>query len=190
MAEFDVLIRNATIVEGTGGEAYRGSIGVVGDRVAATGEVEGEAERVVDAEGLTALPGFVDAHSHADWTLLWYPRCESYVMQGVTTFIGGQCGGSPAPLGDHVRIPRLLMDHLVDLDPYKYYPNKPYYPLEQVNGWMEEVFGWTLDWETMGDFFKRVEKEGISMNYAPLVGHGTIRTRVMGLDYKQRAASA
>jgi len=187
MAEFDVLIRNATIVEGTGGEAYRGSIGVVGDRVAATGEVEGEAERVVDAEGLTALPGFVDAHSHADWTLLWYPRCESYVMQGVTTFIGGQCGGSPAPLGDHVRIPRLLMDHLVDLDPYKYYPNKPYYPLEQVNGWMEEVFGWTLDWETMGDFFKRVEKEGISMNYAPLVGHGTIRTRMMGLDYKRHA---
>jgi len=187
MDEFDVLIKNTTIVEGTGREAYKGSIGVAGDRVIAIADVKGDAKKVVDAEGLTALPGFVDAHSHADWTLLWYPQCESYVMQGVTTFVGGQCGGSAAPLGEHVRVPRLLMDHLVDLDPFKFYPKQPYYPLDQVNDWMEELFGWTLDWKTMDGFFKRVEEVGISMNYAPLVGHGSIRTKVMGLDYKRHS---
>ncbi|MFQ6054016.1 MAG: amidohydrolase family protein, partial [Candidatus Bathyarchaeia archaeon] len=187
MTEFDVLIENATIVEGTGKKAYKGSIGVVGEKVAALGEVKGDSKEVVDAEGLTALPGFVDAHSHADWTLLWYPRCESYVMQGVTTFVGGQCGGSPGPVGEHVRVPRLLMDHLPDLDPFKFYPKLPYYPLDQVNEWMKEIFGWTIDWETMGGFFERVEEVGISMNYAPLVGHGSIRTKVMGLDYKRHS---
>ena len=187
MDELDVLIRNATIVEGTGRGPYKGSIGIVGGRVTDLGEVRGDAKEVVDGEGLTALPGLIDAHSHADWTLLWYPRCESYVMQGVTTFVGGECGGSPAPLGEHVRLPWPLMDRLVDLDPFKFYPKQPFYPLEQVNEWMEEIFGWTLDWRTMGGYFKRVEEEGVSMNYAPLVGHGTIRTKVMGLDYKRHA---
>ena len=187
MVEFDVLIQNAKIVEGTNSEVYSGSIGVVGEKIAAIGAVKGDAKKVVDAEGLTALPGFVDAHSHADWTLLWYPRCESYVMQGVTSFVGGQCGGSPGPLGDHVRVPRLLTDYLIELDPFKFYPNKPYYPLDQVNEWMKDIYGWTLDWETMGDYFKRVEEVGISMNYVPLVGHGSIRSKVMGLDYKRHS---
>jgi len=55
---------------------------------------------------------------------------------------------------------------------------------------MEEIYGWTMDWETMGDYFRRVEQVGISMNYAPLVGHGTIRTKVMGVDYKRHATSS
>ena len=187
MAKFDVLIENATIVEGMGKKAYKGSIGVEGDKVAALGDVKGDAVKTVEAKGLHALPGFIDAHSHADWTLLWYPRCESYVMQGVTTFVGGQCGGSPAPLGEHIRVPRLLGDHLPELDPYKFYPKQPYYPLEQVNEWMDQIFGWTVDWETMGDYFKKVGEIGVSMNYAPLVGHGSIRTKVMGLDYKRHS---
>ncbi|MFP3950556.1 MAG: N-acyl-D-amino-acid deacylase family protein [Candidatus Bathyarchaeia archaeon] len=187
MSEFDYLIEDATIVEGTGKGAYEGSIGIKGDKVEALGDVRGDSEVVINAKGLTAVPGFIDAHSHADWNLLWFPECESYVMQGVTTFIGGQCGGSPAPLGEYIRIPRMLSDHLPDLDPYKYYPKKPYYPLEQVNEWMDEIFGWTLDWKTMGGYFSRVEAEGISMNYAPLVGHGSVRTSIMGLDYKRES---
>jgi len=183
--DYDYLIKDATIVEGTGRKAYQGDIGVKGDRVAALGEVEGDAAHVIEARGLTAFPGFIDAHSHADWAILWYPEAKSHVMQGITTFVGGQCGGSPAPLGEYIRVPWMLMDHLHKFEPYKYYPRQPYYPLEKVNEWMEEVFGWTLDWETMGGFFKRVEETGISINYAPLVGHGTIRTKVMGLDYKR-----
>jgi len=73
----------------------------------------------------------------------------------------------------------------MEYEPYKYYPCQPYYPLDTVNEWMDNVYGWTLDWNTMGDYFKAVEKKGISINYAPLVGQGTIRTKVMGLDYKR-----
>ena len=80
MAEFDVLVKDATIVEGTGKKSYKGSIGVKGDKVAALGKVKGDAVKEVEGRGLTALPGFIDAHSHADWTLLWFPQAESYVM--------------------------------------------------------------------------------------------------------------
>jgi len=187
MTEYDYLIKNATIVEGTGKKAYKGSIGVKDDKVAALGKVEGDAEKTLDAKGLTATPGFIDAHSHADWTLLWFPKSESYIMQGVTTFVGGQCGGSPAPIGEVMRLPRGLADRLPELDPFKFYPKQPYYPIEQVNEWMKEIFGWTIDWTTMKGYFEEVKAKGVSMNYAPLVGHGSVRTKVMGLDYKRHS---
>ncbi len=187
--EYDVLIKNTTIVEGTGKKAYKGNIAVKGDRVVETGAVKGDGAETIDAKGLTAVPGFIDAHSHVDWALLWFPKTESHVMQGITTFVGGQCGGSPAPLGEYIQVPWLLQDHLVDLEPYKYYPRTPWHRLEKVNEWMKEIYGWTLDWETMGGFFKRVEETGISINYAPLLGHGTVRTKVMGLDYKRHSTA-
>ena len=187
MVEFDVLIENTKIVEGTGKKTYKGNIGIKGDKIVALGELKQDAKNIIDGKGLTALPGFIDAHSHADEDLLWFPFCESYVMQGVTTFVGGECGGSQAPLGEYVHLPSILNDHLVELDPYKFYPKQSYYPLEQVNEWMKKFYNWTLDWNTMEGFFKRVERTGISINYAPLVGHGTIRTKVMGLDYKRQS---
>jgi N-acyl-D-amino-acid deacylase len=183
--EFDVLINDATIVEGTGKKAYPGSIGVKGDRVAALGQVKGDAVRIIDGKGLTALPGFIDAHSHADLTLPWYPKAQSYVMQGVTTFVGGQCGWTEAPLGEYMVLPPLLEDHLAVLDPYKFYPPHFFYPTEKAKEWMKEIFGWTMDWDTMGGFFKHLEKTSISVNYAPLVGHRAIRICAMGLDYKR-----
>jgi len=187
MTELDVLIKNANIVDGMGNKAYKGAIGVQGDKVVALGKVEDNAKRTLNAKGLTATPGFIDSHSHGDWTLLWFPKAESYVMQGVTTFVGGQCGGSPAPIGEHIRLPRGLLDHLPDLDPYKFYPRQPFFPLEKANEWMKKIYGWTLDWEDMAGYFRKVEEVGVSMNYAPLVGHGTIRTKVMGLDYKRHS---
>ena len=187
MSEYDYLIKNATIVDGIAEKAYQGSIGVVGDKVAAVGDVKGDAKAVIDAKGLYALPGFIDSHSHADWTLLRYPLCQSYVMQGVTTFVGGQCGGSPGPVGEFMRLPSDLSDHLPDLDPYKFYPNQSYYSLEQINEWMDQIYGRTISWKTMGGYFKVVKDTGISMNYAPLVGHGTVRTKVMGNDFKRHS---
>ena len=187
MVEFDILVKDVTIVEGTGKRSYKGSIGIKGDKVAALGKVNNDAVMEIDGKGLTALPGFIDAHSHADWTLLWFPQAESYVMQGVTTFVGGQCGGSPAPLGEYIRVPRMLQDYMHELDPYKFYPRLSYYPLEQINQWMEEKFGWILDWDTMGGFFKKVKDTGVSVNYAPLLGHGSVRTKVMGNNFKRNA---
>lgn len=190
MVEYDYLIKNVKIVEGTGKDPYTGHIGVKNEKVIKTGDFKGDAVETLDAKGLTALPGFIDAHSHGDWTLLGYPKSQSYLMQGVTTFIGGQCGGSPAPLGDYIRIPSLLSDHLVDLEPYKYYPSRAWFPIDQVNEWMKDIYGWTLNFRTMGEFFNKVEETGISMNYAPMVGHGTIRTKVMGLDYMRHSTQS
>ena len=99
MSEYDVLIKNATIVDGTGKKPYKGSIGILGDKVADVGDVKGDYKKSIDAKGLTAVPGFIDSHTHAESSLLFFPKCESFVHQGVTTFVGGQCSMSPAPIG-------------------------------------------------------------------------------------------
>jgi len=185
--EYDVLIKDVNIVDGSGKPAYKGSIGVKGDKIKAVGKVAGDAKKVIEGKALTASPGFIDAHSHHDGMLLWQPKCESYVMQGVTTFVGGQCGGSPAPIGDYIPLMGRLSEHIMEYVPHKYYPDKNIFPREQVNEWMKDKYGWTIDWKTMGEWFQAVEKKGISMNIAPLVGHGTIRRLVMGEDYKRYA---
>ena len=185
MVEYDVLIKNASIIDGSGKAEYNGSIGIVGDKVHSVGDVKGDAVKIIDASGLKALPGFIDSHSHAEGMLLFYPGAESHIMQGVTTFVGGQCGGSPAPIADKTGLPGLLSDYMMEIAPYKYRPETRKFPREMVNELLKEKFGWSIDWETMGEFFKRVEDNGISINYVPLVGHGSIRSVVMGEDYKR-----
>jgi N-acyl-D-amino-acid deacylase len=183
--EFDLLIKNATVVDGSGKPAYKASIGVKGDRVSSVGDVKGDAKKTIEAKGLTAVPGFIDSHSHGDMGILFFPKCESYVLQGVTTFVGGQCGASAAPIGEMITLPGIAQDYIQELEPHKYYPKKTLHPRERVNEIMEEKFGWTVDWYTMADWFKVVEDKGISMNMAPLVGHNTVRATVMGDDYKR-----
>jgi N-acyl-D-aspartate/D-glutamate deacylase len=186
MSEFDFLIKNTTIVEGSGRSAYKGSIGISGERIVDLGSVKGDAKVTLDAKGMSTLPGFIDAHSHGDQTILWYPHCESLVMQGVTTFIGGNCGHSMAPLEKYIELPYLLSDLLVDLEPFMYY-RPPLFPYNKVNEWMEECYGWSITWRTMEEYLNVVEDKGLSMNYVPLVGHGAIRYVVMGLDYKRHS---
>ena len=88
--DYDLIIKDAYIVDGSGKAPYKGSVAVKGDKVAALGAVKRDAEKVVEAKGLYASPGWIDAHSHGDSTLLFFPKAESYVMQGVTTFVGGE----------------------------------------------------------------------------------------------------
>jgi len=187
MDEYSLLISNATIVDGSGRQAYRGSVAVQSDKVVAVGDVAGDAKEVIDASGLLAIPGFIDSHSHADTSILFYPRCESYVLQGCTTFVGGQCGSSPAPLGDLIPLLGIASDYVDELVSFKYYSPKTLFPREQVNDLMKEKFGWTIDWRTMGEYFEVVEKKGISMNYAPLIGHRAVRLCVMGEDSHRHA---
>jgi N-acyl-D-amino-acid deacylase len=187
MVEFNILIENATIVDGTGNKAYEGSIGIKDDKVVSVGTISGDADKRINAEGLTAVPGFIDSHSHADWSIQFFPKCESFLLQGVTTFIGGECGGSPAPIGDMIALPGLARQYVHEIIPYKYYPERNFFPREQVNQFMEKKFGWTVDWYTMGDFFKVIEKQGFSVNYAPLVGHRTVRSYVMGEDFQRHS---
>ena len=185
--EFDVLVKNARIIDGSGKLAYKGEIGVSKGKIAAIGEVKGDAAKTIDAKGLYASPGWIDAHSHADSTILFYPKAESYVLQGVTTFIGGECGGSQGPIGDLIKLPGIAADYIDELVPHKYYPEKDLFPREDVNSIMRNHFDWTIDWKSMGEWFDRVEGVGVSVNVAPLVGQGNARYLVLGNDYKRYA---
>src|SRR5262249_7290811 len=98
--DFDLLIRNGRIADGTGNPTYTGDVGIKDGRVAAIGRLEGKsAARTIDAAGLTVTPGFVDIHNHSDFTILQDGDAESMIRQGVTTMIFGE-GGSAAPSKD------------------------------------------------------------------------------------------
>src|SRR5271169_400710 len=94
---YDVIIRNATIVDGTGAPAFQASIGLRGDRIATVGEIAERGAVELDAQGLTVAPGFIDVHSHDDWAVLLTPEMDFKVMQGVTTDVVGNCGMGVAP---------------------------------------------------------------------------------------------
>ena len=187
MSEYDVIIKNTQIVDGSRKAPYRGSIGIKNGKIAVIGEVSGDAKKIIEATGLISSPGWIDAHSHGDGSILFYPDAPNYIRQGVTTIIGGQCGGSQAPVGEYGGLPGLARDYIQELEPHKYYPKKSSFPMETVNRIMQEKFGWTVNWNTMGDWFKVVEEKGMSINIAPLVGHGTIRKVVLGEEYKRHS---
>ncbi|MBI3077866.1 MAG: amidohydrolase family protein, partial [Deltaproteobacteria bacterium] len=96
---YDLLIRNAFIVDGSGAPGYGGDLTVLGERIAEIGSLQNtQAHRTIDADGLVACPGFVDIHSHSDYHLLVEPLARSSLHQGVTLEIGGNCGYSSAPI--------------------------------------------------------------------------------------------
>ena len=186
--EYDVIIKDAMVVDGTGAASFKASIAIKGDRIASVGEVKGDAVKEVDASGLVAAPGFIDSHSHSDINILFYPNCDSHVHQGITTFFGGQCGISFAPLGDNVPIMTgEIMELAQELEPYMYSPTSLAYPVDDVNALLKERYGWEIDWRTMAEYFAAVKQNGLSINYAPLVGHSTCRIAVLGRDYKRES---
>jgi N-acyl-D-aspartate/D-glutamate deacylase len=160
---YDTVIKDATIVDGTGGPKYSGDISLQGERIASVGRVRGPAGRTIDASGLIASPGFVDPHSHADLTILGCPLADNLVVQGITTFAGGNCGISLAPLWDKNQFEELARVWHLDVE---------------------------LRWRSFGEWLSAVEDEGIAANYIPLVGHNTIRGAVMGDDFTGEADTA
>src|SRR5258707_2670518 len=133
---FDLLIRNGTIVDGSGNPWYRGDIAVRGDRLVAVGRVpKGQAKREIDAKGLVVAPGFIDMHSHSDYLLLEDGHAQSKIRQGVTTEVLGE-GGSAGPYQD------------------------------QLSPRSAQIGGKTVQWTTLGGYFETVEKAGISVNIA------------------------
>jgi len=189
--EFDIIIKNGLIVDGTGAPGYKGSLGVKDQRITALSkeDIKGDAKIVIDAKGMAVTPGFIDVHNHGDLSILYYPKAEGFLYQGITTFVGGQCGDSPGPFGDWIGLPWVLGDLYSDIEPYMYVKNH-LQPRDRLNKRHKEVYGWEIDWNTMGEFFQRVEETGISPNYVPLVGHGDIRALVMGPDFERRATES
>ncbi len=157
----DLIIRNAKVVDGTGSQWFDGDVAVAGGKIIAVGrlgELKGKEE--IDAEGMVLSPGFIDIHSHSDFNLLDYPTNESRVLQGVTTELGGNCGLSPAPV----------------------LPDKVDY-LKKYASFLSNTI--TYDWQSFGDFLRRIEEKGISTNFGGLVGHGTLRVAAMGFDNRK-----
>jgi N-acyl-D-amino-acid deacylase len=156
----DVLIRGGRVIDGSGDPWFRADVGIAGDRIAAVGLLDGEtAERTVDADGLFVCPGFVDMHTHSDLQLLASPAHEAKVHQGVTLEVLGQDGLSYAPVTGAV---------LAQLR-------------TQLAGWNEDPPGFDWSWRTVGEYLDRLD-EGIAVNAAYLVPHGTLRMCAIGLE--------
>ncbi len=129
-ADYDWLIRNARVVDGTGNPWYRADVAVQAGRIVAVGRLPtASAAKVVDAAGRVLAPGFIDIHTHIEEGIEKVPGADNYVMDGVTTVVTGNCGGS---------------------------------------------------WRNLAEAFERLEKMGIGLNVASLVGHNTVRRQVMG----------
>ena len=188
--EFDLIIRGGEVIDGSGAEAKRADVGVTGGRIAAVGNLDGAAAgKTLDASGSVVAPGFIDMHSHADCTILLFPGAESLLRQGFTTFVGGNCGNSPAPLAEQYLMQCWELDFWDELEPYSFYERSPL-PAERVRAYMREKLGYDMDWRSFGDFLDRVERAGIAANYVPLAGHGQIRAQVMGEDHLRAATRA
>lgn len=96
----NLAIRNAIIVDGSGGERYSGDVGISGGRSAAVGQVDGRATQKIDADGAVVAPGFIDCHTHYGAKVLWDPMLGPSVYHGVTTVLSGSCGSTLAALSD------------------------------------------------------------------------------------------
>lgn len=154
---FDILIKNGTIIDGTGQKIYQADVGVRGDKIASIGNIpEEKGKTVIDASGLVVTPGFIDIQNHSDayWTIFLAPEMESLIYQGVTTIICGKCGSSLAPL---------------------IAPNV----IESIHRWAD-LEDMQPNWETMEEFLEVVERQGLSVNFATLVGHTTLRYGILG----------
>lgn len=155
-----VKLVGGTVIDGTGAPGVRADVAIEGGRIAAIGDLKAlETARSIDCSGRIVTPGFIDIHSHADWLLPDADHgrlVEPFVRQGVTTLVAGNCGFSPAPITPRSRdaargASRLLHDG--SLDP---------------------------DFATMDAFLGALERGGVALNVAQLVGHGTVRAAVTG----------
>lgn len=187
---FDVVIKGGSIIDGTGKDAYVADIGITGEKIEKIGSIdEGDARRVIDGSGLTVTPGFIDAHSHGDGTILLYPNAESAVRQGITTFVGGTCGDSPAPRSD-----KYYMRHFWEYDAWYEVDNHTFYadfvqPKKKALDVLERRFDVKFDFSTYDEYLTKLENMGISLNFIPMLGHGTIRAHSMGPKDAHRAPS-
>ena len=160
---YDLVIRGGTLVDGTGAAPRRGDVAVKDGRIAALGEVSGEALRTLDAEGLAVTPGFVDIHTHYDGQATWDPQLAPSCYHGVTTVVVGNCGVGFAPVR----------------------PGQEDFLIQLMEG-VEDIPGAALhegiqwEWESFPEFLDALEKRRFCMDVGTQVPHGSVRTYVMG----------
>jgi N-acyl-D-amino-acid deacylase len=152
----DVVVRNGTVVDGTGAPRFAADVGVQDGKIASVGDLSKvAAAQELDASDLIVAPGIIDIHSHSDFTLLVDPRAQSSVAQGVTTELVGNCGHGCAPVID----------------------------VEAAKG---NIYGYTPDlpitWKSMAEYLQQLESAGQAINVLTLVPNGMLCRAVLGLN--------
>lgn len=182
MSKFDLLIRNGTIIDGTGKDKYVGDLGIVDEKIVEIGDLKNaEANKIIEAQGKYIAPGFIDAHSHGDMTILAWPKSDNYIMQGVTTIIAGNCGYMPAPIKDIYQFTIWESKAIHEFAPSYFVPTQ-LLDLEKVKKAMKKVYDIDMDWTTVDGYLSKLENKKISVNFCPVVGHNQIRAAAMGAD--------
>ncbi len=157
---FDIIIKNGKIIDGTGSPAYLSDVAVKdGKIVKVCRNIKGDAKEVIDARGLVVTPGFIDSHAHSEWDILYYPSQPEKIEQGITTSIGGQCGGSASPL------PKGTTRETADIIP-------------GVGNEMDYFATPTMMFESVKDVPQ-------GANTALLMGHSSIRRAVIGVESRK-----
>ena len=170
----DLVFRDALVVDGRGGEPFRGDVAVDRGVIVAVGaRLDASAARTIAADGLALMPGIVDSHTHFDAQITWDPTLSPSPALGVTTAVIGNCGFTIAPCRPADR--ELTMRNLT-----------------QVEGMSIDALRAGIDWgfESFGEYMAQLRRHGSVANVAAYVGHSSVRTYVMGDDAARREASA
>ena len=161
-AQYDVVIRNGHIIDGTGSPWYAGDLAIRSGKIAAIGRLDGAvAKKTIDARGMVVAPGFIDMLGQSEVTILVNPHLPSKIYQGITTEVTGE-GGSIAPQNDAV----VKLDHVT----WEHYGIKP-------------------DWTTYAGYFARLRKQGMGINLASYVGATQVRRVVVGEEDRAPTAA-
>ena len=159
---YDILIKNGRVFDGLGNASTRIDIGIKGDKIVKFGDLLKEkSEKIIDAENFYVTPGFIDITNHSDarWTLFSDQSQESLIRQGITTVVGGNCGSSLAPIISGKGI-------------------------ETIQKWtnISEI---NVNWQGLNEFFSVLDSEKLGINFATLIGHGTLRRAAMNSSHSR-----
>lgn len=159
---YDILITSGTILDGTGHEPVVADVGITDGKIVAIGKLEGASAPIqIDASDMFVTPGFIDVTNHSDThlTLFKYPGFDSFVSQGVTSVLGGNCGASLAPLASHQALQAI----------------RKWADPSQIN----------VNWATFGEFLQQIENIRLTVNFGSSVGYGTLRRGVINDEIRQ-----
>ena len=169
---YDILIKNGTLIDGTGSPARRGNLAIKAGRITGVGDVDGLAKRVIDADGAVVAPGFIDPHTHYDAQICWDGAVTPSSWHGVTSVVMGNCGVGIAPCRPDTR--EIAMRDLVNVEAIPY-------------GVLEEGITW--DWETFPEYMAAAQDRAPSLNLAFLAPLTPFRHYVMGGESLERGAT-
>jgi N-acyl-D-aspartate/D-glutamate deacylase len=169
---YDLLVKNGTVIDGSGSPGYRADVGVINGKIAAIGRINEGAKKTIDADGHIVSPGFVDGHTHMDAQIFWDPIGSCSCYHGVTSVVMGNCGFTLAPCKQE------------DAD-------MVFRNLERAEDLSRDAMLEGIDWrwETFPEFLDVIDELPKGINYAGYIGHSALRTYVMGERAFSDAAS-